>query len=84
MIAHDNSLAIDLSEVKSIYITYQKKGGDLVFELNNLILPIENPETGAEELRSFANEHVRYYFDDRDTLRAYFEDWVKMWEDYKG
>lgn len=84
MIAHDNSLAIDLSQVKSIYIKYQKKGGDLVFELNNLILPIENPETGAEELRSFANEPVRYYFDDRDTLRAYFEDWVKMWEDYKG
>lgn len=84
MITHNGSLAIDLSTVKSIFIEYLKPGGNLVFELNNIILSVENPETEALELRSFPNEAVKYYFDSSDVLRAYFEEWVGYWEDYKN
>ena len=83
MITYNGSLAIDLNNVKSIYIEYLKPGGNLVFELNNFILTVENPETGELELRSFPNEAVKYYFDSSDVLHAYFEEWVGYWKDSK-
>ncbi len=83
MITYNGSLAIDLNNVKSIYIEYLKPGGNLVFELNNFILTVENPGTGELELRSFPNEAVKYYFDSSDVLHAYFEEWVGYWKDSK-
>ena len=81
MITYNGSLAIDLSTVKSISIEYLKPGGNLVFELNNLILSVENPQTEELELRSFPNEPVRYYFDSSDSLHAFYEEWVGYWKD---
>lgn len=83
MITYNGSLAIDLSTVKSISIEYLKPGGNLVFELNNLILSIENPQTEELELHSFPNEAVKYYFDSSDSLHAYYDEWVGYWKDYK-
>ena len=81
MINYNGSFAIDLSTVKSIFIEYLKPGGNLVFELNNLIIPITDPETDEIKLHSFPNEPVKYYFDSSDSLHAYFEEWVGYWED---
>ena len=84
MINYNGSFAIDLSTVKSIFIEYLKPGGNLVFELNNLIIPITDPETDEIKLHSFPNEPVKYYFDSSDSLHAYFEEWVGYWKDSKS
>lgn len=81
MITYNGSLAIDLGTVKSIFIEYLDKGGNLVFELNNLIIPFTDPDTDKTTLHSFPNEAVKYYFDSSDSLHAYFEEWVGMWKD---
>lgn len=81
MITYNGSLAIDLSTVKSIFIEYLDKGGNLVFELNNLIIPFTDPETDEIKLHSFPNEPVKYYYDSSDSLHVYFEEWVEMWKD---
>lgn len=83
MISYNSGFAINLLTVKSIYIEYLKLGGNLVFELNNLIIPFNNPETEETELRSFPNEPVKYYIEGSDSLRAYFEEWVDMWQESK-
>ena len=83
MITYYGSFAIDLSTVKSIFIEYLDKGGNLVFELNNLIIPFTDPETDETKYHSFSNEAVKYYFDSSDSLHAYFEEWVGLWEDSK-
>ena len=84
MITHNGSLAIDLSIVKSIYIDYLKPGGNLVFELNKIIIPFNNPEKGNIRLHSFPNEPIKYHFDSSDILNAYFEEWVEMYNLYKS
>ena len=81
MITYNGSLAIDLSTVKSIFIEYLKPGGNLVFELNNLIIPFADPDTEETTYHSFPNEPVKYYFDSSDSLHAYFEEWVGYWKD---
>ena len=81
MITYNGSLAIDLSMVKSIFIEYLKPGGNLVFELNNLIIPFADPDTEETTYHSFPNEPVKYYFDSSDSLHAYFEEWVGYWKD---
>ena len=83
MITYNGSLAIDLSMVKSIFIEYLKPGGNLVFELNNLIIPFTDPDTEETTYHSFPNEPVKYYFDSSDSLHAYFEEWVGYWKDSK-
>ena len=84
MITYNGSLAIDLSTVKSIFIEYLDKGGNLVFELNNLIILFTNPETDETKLHSFPNDPVKYYYDNSDSLHAYFEEWVGWWKDSKS
>ena len=84
MINYNGSFAIDLSTVKSIFIEYLKPGGNLVFELNNLIIFFTDPETDEIKLHSFPNEPVKYYFDSSDSLHAYFEEWVGYWKDSKS
>ena len=81
MINYNGSFAIDLSTVKSIFIEYLKPGGNLVFELNNLIIPFADPDTEETTYHSFPNEPVKYYFDSSDSLHAYFEEWVGYWKD---
>ncbi len=83
MITYNGSLAIDLSKVKSIFIEYLKPGGNLVFELDNLIIPLTDPDTDETTYHSFPNEPVKYYFDSSDVLRAYFEEWVQLWQESK-
>ena len=83
MITYNGSLANDLSTVKSIYIEYLKPGGNIVFELNNLIIPFADPDTEETTYHSFPNEPVKYYFDSSDSLHAYFEEWVGYWKDSK-
>lgn len=80
---HDGGIAIDLLEVKAIHMEFLKKGGYLIFELNNILLPIFNEDTQGIELKSFANDPVKYYIKTSDSLRAYFEEWVQMWQDSK-
>lgn len=83
MIIQDRSLAIDISMVKAIRMEYLNKGRNLVFDLNNILIPIENSDTGEIELKSFPNDPIVQYYDTSDTCSAYFEEWVKYWEDYK-
>jgi len=68
MITYNGSCAIDLSTVKSIFIEYLDKGGNLVFELNNLIIPFTDPETNETKLHSFPNKPVKYYYENSDPL----------------
>ncbi|WP_262152300.1 hypothetical protein [Chryseobacterium foetidum] len=83
MIMHNGGIAIDLLDVKAIHMEFLKQGGNLIFELNNIFLPIYNEETHETELKSFANDPVKYYIQTSDSLRAYFEEWVQMWQDSK-
>ena len=83
MILHHGGIAIDLSEIKAIKTEYLSQGGNLIFEFNNLIIPIKNEESGNVELRSFPNNPATHYFETSDTLRAYFDEWVEMWQDSK-
>ncbi|MGV4413720.1 hypothetical protein [Chryseobacterium sp. T1] len=82
MILNSGGLAIDISKVKAIKMEHLKKGRNLVFELNNLLLPVYNSDTEEEELKSFPNDPVVHYFDNSDSAIAYFDEWVEMWNDY--
>lgn len=53
MITYNGSFAIDLSVVKSIFIEYLEPGGNLVFELNNLIIPFTYPEQEGSNYHFF-------------------------------
>ena len=81
MINYNGEIAIDLGNVKAIKMEYLKNGGNLIFELNNMIVPVKNEDTDEIELKSFSNDAVSHYFDTSDTLRAYFDEWVDMWKD---
>ncbi len=83
MITHNGSLAIDLSTVKAIRMEYLNKGRNLVFDLNNILIPIENSDTGEIELKSFPNDPIIHFFDNSDSCIAYFEEWVELWEEFK-
>ena len=83
MITYNGTFAIDLSTVKSISMEYHDIGGNLVFVLNNLIIPFTDPETDETKLHSFSNQAVKYYYDNSDSLHAYFEEWVGWWKDSK-
>jgi len=83
MITHHGGIAIDFSQIKAIKTEFLTQGGNLIFEFNNIIEPVLNEETGDFEMKSFANNSVAYYFEDKDMLRLYFQEWVEMWEDYK-
>lgn len=83
MIHYNGGIAVDLTDIKAIKTEYLKKGGNLVFEFNNLIIPVENKESGELELKSFPNDSVLHYFEHSDSLTAYFEEWVETWQDSK-
>jgi hypothetical protein len=84
MIYHDMTRSVDLSLVKAIHKEYiPTNGGYLVFELNDFVHLIENPERGQKELRSFPNSPIKFHFKDGDSLRAYFDEWVEMWGGFK-
>lgn len=61
MILHNAGIAINLSEVKAIHVEFLKQGSYLIFEFNNILLPVFNEETQATELKSFANDPIKYY-----------------------
>lgn len=84
MITYNGSLAIDLNMVKSISIEYPEPIGSLVFELNNLIFLVENPQTERMELLYFPNEPATYYYDNSDSVHDYFEEWVGFRKDSKS
>lgn len=83
MIITNGSLAIDISTVKAISMEYLTSGRNLVFELNNLAIPVENPLTSEYQLQSFKNDPIIQFFENSDTAIAYFEEWVEIWERYK-
>lgn len=83
MIITNGSLAIDISTVKAISMEYLTSGRNLIFELNNLAIPVENPLTGEYQLQSFKNDPIIQFFETSDTAIAYFEEWVQIWESYK-
>lgn len=83
MITLHGGIAIDFSQLKAIKTDYLTHGGNLIFQFNNIIVSVLNEETGNFEIKSFANDSVAHYFETRDMLRAYFEEWVELWEDYK-
>lgn len=74
MIIHSGGLAIEHSEVKAIHMEFLAQGGHLIFELNNILIPVFNDKTDTAELTSFANNPVKYYIKTADSLRAYFEE----------
>ena len=84
MIIQNGGLAIDLSEVKAIHTEFLQQGGYLDFELNNMLIPVYNDDTELTELKLFANDPVKYYIETSDSLRAYFDEWVEIWQNYKN
>ncbi|SFH77803.1 hypothetical protein [Halpernia frigidisoli] len=83
MINYNGDLAIDLDTVKAIKMVFLPQGGNLIFEFNNMIVPIKNEDTGEMELKSFRNDAISHYIDMRDSLRAYFDEWVEFWQESK-
>lgn len=83
MILYNGGIAINLIDVKAIHMEFLKQGGYLIFELNNILLPIYKDEIEATELKSFPNDPVKYYIETSDSLRAYFKEWVQLWQDSK-
>lgn len=83
MIFQNGGLALDISQVKAIKKEYLNTGRNLVFELNNYVSTIINPETGEMELKSFPNDPVVEYFETSESADAYFDEWVEIWEDYR-
>ena len=84
MIYQHSPIAVDISRVKAIWKEYLPKGGNLVFEFDDLVQYIENPFTEEKELQSFPNSPVKIYFENKDFLATAFEEWVDMWEDFKS
>lgn len=83
MIYQHSPIAVDISRVKAIWKEYHPKGGNLVFEFDDLVQYIDNPFTEEKELQSFPNSPVKIYFDNKDLLATCFYEWVEMWEGFK-
>lgn len=76
-------IAVDISTIKAIKLEYLKQGGNLIFEFNDIVINIESSETEVPDFHSFPNSPVEYYFDTSDSLRAYYEEWIEYWDEYK-
>lgn len=83
MITYNGSCAVDLSHIKAIRKEYEPQGGYLVFDLDDIVQLVENPQTGEKELHPFPNSPVKIYYDSKDTLQVYFEEWVEIWEEFR-
>lgn len=83
MINYSGSIAVDFSRVKGIRKEYLSKGGNLVFEMDDLCQWIENPFTEEKELQSFPNSPIKYYFELTDHLDGCFDEWVEIWAEWR-
>ena len=83
MIIRNGGVAIDISQLRAIKTEFLSQGGNLIFELNNLVIPIEDPDTREQSQHSFPNEAVEVYIEASDSLRAYFDECVDLWKEYK-
>lgn len=83
MILNNGGIAVDISKVKAIKTEFLKQGGNLVFEFDNFVILVENPDTEELELRSFPNNAVEYYIETSDSLRVIFDEWVELWEKFR-
>lgn len=82
MITNNGSCAVNLSNIKGIRKEYEPQGGLLVFDLDDIVVLVENPQTGEKELRSFPNSPIKMFYDSKDALQAYFEEWAELWSDF--
>ena len=75
------SFANDLSQIKAIKKDYDTKC--LIFEYRSRVEFRLNPETDEEEMLEIAEFPVYTEpYDDRDTMNAYYDEWVEVWRDY--
>ncbi|MFC0345933.1 hypothetical protein [Epilithonimonas hispanica] len=85
MIASYKGLAVSLSSLKAIKSEISGEGGFLLFEFNNVLIELDDPDNRQEDIDflSFRNEPVTQYFDDVLDLKESFSWWVKAWNSYE-
>lgn len=79
MIAKHQGLALDLSRLKAICV----RDMELVFEFNNILLPINNQQTGKAEMQSFSESPIVVEYETIDSLHSNLNRWVEVWEEWK-